>query len=71
MSRLIKESGILDLRIPLVNSYTMKQESSGLPPRPQTNVPDPDNEGGRPTNDIDDALSKGSESQESDLDGGD
>lgn len=66
ISRMVKESGLLDLRIPLVSSYNMKQENSGLPPQPQ----DPDNQGGRPTSDIDDALSGGSESQESDLDGG-
>lgn len=68
VSRMIKESGIMDLRLPLVSSYNMKQENSGLPPRPQPQ--DPDNQGGRPTSDIDDALSSGSESQESDLDGG-
>lgn len=66
ISRLVKESGIMDLRLPLVSSYNMKQDTSGLPPQPQ----DPDNQGGRPTSDIDDALSGGSESQESDLDGG-
>lgn len=66
ISRMVKESGILDLRLPLVTSYNMKQEKSGLPPQPH----DPDNQGGRPTSDIDDALSSGSESQESDLDGG-
>lgn len=30
----IVESKLLQRRIPLVNSYTMKQESSGLPPQP-------------------------------------
>lgn len=41
VSQLIKDIGILDLRLPLVSSYNMKQESSGLPPQP-------DNVGGRP-----------------------
>lgn len=66
VSYFIKESGVLDLRIPPITSYTASQESSGLPPK-GTN--DPDNEGGRPTKDIDAALESGSEAQESDLDG--
>lgn len=33
MSRMITESGLLDLRIPLVSSYSAKQEKSGLPPQ--------------------------------------
>lgn len=32
-SRLIKGSGILDLRIPLISSYSAKNEN-GLPPQP-------------------------------------
>lgn len=39
MSRMVKGSGVLDLRIPLVSSYSAKQEKSGLPPQ---------SEGGRP-----------------------
>lgn len=42
ISRVIKDSGVLDLRLPLVSSYNMKQETSGLPPQPGGN------EGGRP-----------------------
>lgn len=34
VSRLINESGIMDMRLPLVSSYNMKQENSGLPPQP-------------------------------------
>lgn len=33
LSRVIKESGYLDYLIPPVTSYTMKQETSGLPPQ--------------------------------------
>lgn len=39
MMQRVKDSGILDMLIPPVTSYTMKQETSGLPPqggRPQT-----------------------------------
>ena len=40
MMSTIKESGILDMLIPPVTAYTMKQENSNLPPRAD--------EGGRP-----------------------
>lgn len=66
VSNFLNESGILDLRIPPITSYTAKQGISGLPPMPPQ---DPDNEGGRPTKDIGEALESGSEAQESDLDG--
>ena len=66
VSHFINESGVLDLRIPPITSYTAKQGESGLPPKAPK---DPDNEGGRPTKDIDEALESGSEAQESDLDG--
>ena len=33
LSEVVYKSGILDRRIPLVTSYNMKQESSGLPPQ--------------------------------------
>jgi len=33
ISRMIAESGLLDLRIPLISSYSAKQEKSGLPPQ--------------------------------------
>lgn len=55
ISDAVIESKILDRRIPLVNSYTMKQESSGLPPQ-----------GGRPESE-DSASSDG---HEQDADGG-
>lgn len=63
ISSYIAESGVMDLRLPLVSSYHMTQDKSGLPPQPG-----PDNEGGRPTKSIDEALSEGGEAQESDLD---
>ena len=66
ISRLVKESGIMDLRLPLVSGYSISKKDTPIPPQGN----DPDNQGGRPTSDIDDALSGGSESQESDLDGG-
>ena len=67
ISNFVAASGILNLRIPLVTSYSANQEKSGLPPRPQ----DPDNTGGRPEKGIEDALAEGGEQQESDLDRGD
>lgn len=63
ISHLIKESGILDLRIPPVTSFTMKKNGQNMPPN------DPDNTGGRPTESIAEAIKGGKESQESDLDG--
>lgn len=67
ISNFVAASGILNLRIPMVTSYSANQEKSGLPPRPQ----DPDNTGGRPEKGIEDALAEGGEQQESDLDRGD
>lgn len=62
ISRMVKESGLLDLRLPLVSSYNMKQDTSGLPPQP-------DNEGGRPEKtDEDVATGDVGESYESDQD---
>lgn len=57
MSQLVSESGVLDLRIPMMTSYS-GSTSAELPPQP-----------GRPTKDIDQALAEGGEAQESDLDG--
>ena len=59
ISGAILESGLLDLRIPLVSSYSAKQNESGLPPQAAHDL-DP---GGRP-------KSEGvtSEGQEGDLD---
>ena len=47
VSELIEESGLLDRRIPLVSSYSAKQEKSGLPPQAKQEL-DP---GGRPAED--------------------
>ena len=61
ISEYVSASGILDKRIPLVSSYHATQDKSGLPPQP-------DNQGGRPTKGVDEALSEGGEAQEADLD---
>lgn len=62
ISEMVKESGVLDLRIPLVSSYNMKQETSGLPPQPG-------NKGGRPEKTTEDVASGNvGESYESDQD---
>ena len=47
VSELIEESGVLDKRIPLVSTYSAKQEKSGLPPQAKQGL-DP---GGRPAED--------------------
>lgn len=47
VSELIEGSGVLDKRIPLVSTYSAKQEKSGLPPQAKQDL-DP---GGRPTED--------------------
>lgn len=53
MMSVIKESGMLDMLIPPVTAYTMKQETSNLPPRAE------DNQGGRtPTEEMTDAKEK-------------
>jgi hypothetical protein len=62
LSAYIAESGVMALRIPLVSSF---HAAAGQVPFP----PNVDNEGGRPTKDIDTALSEGGEAQEADLDG--
>lgn len=46
ISEAIMESGLLDRRIPLVSSYSAKQEKSGLPPQAKQEL----NPGGRPDN---------------------
>ncbi len=58
MSEYISNSGVLDLRLPLISSYTAKVPDSGLPPNGN-------NSPGRPTVDIEDVESEG---QEDDLD---
>ena len=47
VSHAIKESGLLDLRIPLVTSYNAKQDASSLPPQAKHDA----NPGGRPSGD--------------------
>ena len=61
ISEYVSASGILDKRIPLVSSYHATQDKSGLPPMPE-------DKGGRPTKDADQALAEGGEAQEADLD---
>lgn len=46
-SGMIEKSGLLDLRIPLVSSYSAKQGESGLPPQAKHDM----NPGGRPESD--------------------
>ena len=60
-SSAIEKSGVLDMRIPLVSSYSAKQSESGLPPQAKHDL----NPGGRPE-------SEGitSEGQEADADAG-
>nr|DAP17901.1 MAG TPA: Portal protein [Bacteriophage sp.] len=63
ISRAVKESGIMDLRLPLVTSYNAKQSESGLPPQAAHDM----NPGGRPA-----AGNKpGTEGQEASQDAGD
>lgn len=63
MSSAIKESGIMDMRLPLVTSYNAKQSESGLPPQAAHDM----NPGGRPA-----AGNKpGTEGQEASQDAGD
>lgn len=63
ISRVIKDSGVLDMRLPLVSSYNMKQETSGLPPPPDGN------EGGRPEKTAEEiAVGDVGESYETDAD---
>ncbi len=53
MSAAVKASGVLDMRLPLVTSYTAKSQNSNLPPG--------DNPGGRPSIDISDVEAEGTE----------
>lgn len=59
-SNMVEKSGLLDLRIPLVSSYSAKQGESGLPPQTKHDM----NPGGRP-----ESEGVTSEGQESDMDG--
>ena len=63
MSSAIKESGIMDMRLPLVTSYNAKQSESGLPPQAAHDM----NPGGRPAAD----KKPGTEGQETSQDAGD
>ena len=53
MSAAVKASGVLDMRLPLVTSYTAKSGNPNLPPG--------DNPGGRPSMDIGDITAEGTE----------
>lgn len=53
MSAAVKESGVLDMRLPLVTSYTAKNGNPNLPPG--------GNPGGRPSIDIGDVTAEGTE----------
>ena len=62
MSSAIKESGIMDMRLPLVTSYNAKQSESGLPPQAAHDM----NPGGRPASE----GAPGTEGQEASADAG-
>ena len=71
-SCMIIGSGVMDMRLPLVSTYSAKQAESGLPPQQQrepsqndTNIQKAIDEGGRPKND-----EVGSEGNEQDIDSG-
>lgn len=70
VSEAVVASGVLDKRIPLVNSYSMKQGDSNLPPRAQTSLPPQAQveEGGRPTSEMGDGDK--TEGQEASIDAG-
>ena len=53
MSAAVKASGVLNMRLPLVTSYTAKSGNPNLPPG--------DNPGGRPSMDIGDITAEGTE----------
>lgn len=57
LSHAISESGVLDLRIPLVSTYSAKQGDSRLPPQAAHDA----NPGGRPTADGETTTSEGAE----------
>ena len=57
LSHAISESGVLDLRIPLVSTYSAKQGDSRLPPQAAHDA----NPGGRPTADGGTTTSEGAE----------
>lgn len=61
ISEMVAESGVMGLRVPLVSSFHLGKNDVNLPPV--------QNQGGRPTKDIDQALAEGGEAQEADLDG--
>ena len=62
ISRLINDSGIMNLRLPLASGYSISKKDTPIPPNP-------DNEGGRPTK-TDEEISSGDfgESYEGDAD---
>lgn len=62
VSEAVIASGVLDKRLPLVSSYSMKQSESGLPPQAQIE------EGGRPTKEIGDGID--TDGQEASIDSG-
>lgn len=62
MSSAVKESGIMDMRLPLVTSYNAKQGESGLPPQAAHDM----NPGGRPASE----GAPGTEGQEASEDAG-
>ena len=51
VSEIVKKSGLLDKRLPLVTTYTAKQEKSGLPPQGSGAGAQTLDPGGRPAED--------------------
>jgi len=70
VSEAVVASGVLNKRLPLVNSYSMKQSESGLPPQAQGKLPPSAQieEGGRPSAEMGDGIQ--SEGQEESIDSG-
>ena len=63
VSAAIKESGVMDMRLPLVTSYNAKQSESGLPHQAAHDM----NPGGRPAQ----TGAPDTEGQEASVDAGD
>lgn len=61
MSRVLGKTGIMDLRLPLISSYNASTKERSLPPVKQKEAPMAQNEGGRPSADVGEVVSEGTE----------
>ena len=61
MSRVLKKTGIMDLRLPLISSYNASTKEQNLPPVKQGDTPMEQSEGGRPGIEVGDVVSEGTE----------